>query len=242
MNNNDTKKKKIFEVKGVDFDPHAESRFMNTNELGSKLNSLLTGVFRDFDGMEVGSVTNLAPAVVQRTMKPGELYVNIVLKPGAGGTGIPNLVHRGEANATDTIARLSNMFGSEASRIYTVTDDTKAAVAEIINKPGSMDWNQRIVEVGHEYDSVTNRQELLVKIIGIPLINLIELYYSTEDVDEDGTKVYYEYTVAPIRQTADNAMLVQITRMDKRTVNDIANSVGMYQNRTSYVSANYNRR
>ncbi len=242
MNKNETKQK-IFEVKGVDFDAHAESKFMNTYELGGKLNSLLKGVFRDYSGCEIGSCSSNSPALIQQQFRQGELHFDIVLKYNPNGQGIPNLIARGETDvsgkggAAAAVARLSSIVGSDSSRIYTVTEDTKAAVAELVGNIGSMNWNQRIVEVGSAYDNITNRQELLVKIIGIPLINLIELYYATEYVDDDGMKTKYEYTVAPVRQTAmQGSMLVQITKMDQRTVGELANSMGVYNNQASYIS------
>lgn len=225
------KKKASLKVDPISFDGQAKCLYTSTLELADKIGAMFAPAFRDYSGCKISINNGLGPNVILNTIAPGALYVDLYFKEGAGNTnqGIQNLIRRSETKGSELSSRLEHVLGGMASRVYEVSTATKEILEEFVPMNRNPRWNERILEHSVQADAYMPRQDIVVRIIGLSLDQIVSKIYGKSITDKDGNKDEYDYSIVPIRQVfnARDEYVLQITQLNKQIVRDLSKSLGM---------------
>jgi len=245
---NTEKDKMTIDLDPIKFEADAETMFINGAQLTEKISAMFKAVFADFVGCQI--VTNnpgiAAPEIVNRTIAPGAMYVNLSFAENSSKDGYHVLKRRSETKGTKMISRLNFVNGGMSNRMYTIDDGAKEALEEFLptqfNKNKKPDFDARYVELvnsapagfmnyGFNGGSMTE-----CKLFGFPIELLLKKIYGAKD--SEGHDL--EYGCNLIRMTVDGRdSVLQVTQLKSSTVNKLFNIMGMGQQQFGNPMLNY---
>lgn len=215
------------------FIPNTESSFINTIEIEQIIDGVFSEAFRDYVGCKISlNAGNLA----NPNIPMNELYVSIYLAERKNGNEpIVNVIPR-NSKGHSKIESLMKMSGSNAGRMYDVTEDTYEALDEFRFFPGSKVnskyWEAMTSEMVHTIGYTTSyNQEIVACITGLSLDAILNKAYGNRT--SEGIFQYQAKAVQIVANSTD-AYLVQITKLDVNKLEDLRRQLGGPIQRTEF--------
>lgn len=209
------------------FDANIKSCYINTIELAAVVDSLFCPAFRDYVGCKIHLNNGDVPAHIASEIPMGKLYVSIYFKDRSNTNSncpINNVTLRLATKGETKFASLMKMSGSNAGRMYDISEETYQALDEYRFFPGHGKWNYLTTEVVTNFGFSGNyNQEIAACITGLDLEKIINAIYGTR-TDEG----IFQYQANPVQFVANvnGEYLVQITQLDMRKLQDLRKQLG----------------
>lgn len=212
MSTNQKKEKVKFELNTIEFDAHASTKFLTSNELEKMFNKIFRGIFCDYEGCY------LTPVVGD--VSKNEVRVDLTLyftDKTNHGEKIKTLIATDKTvkEGASPIERMISLNNRVKSNIYEIDPESKDIFEDL-------SYNQKWVDkMAIQQVDPANRNLMLVKVIGIDPVKIIEKMYGTKVNGEEFT-----YRISPVKIMAPNNFMLRIERLNKVNATDFFRKMG----------------